>query len=674
MVINDRGQIGFYAELTETAGFFDESAVIRVNRDGSLVQIARDDRGAPGGAGRYLSLGDVAINDAGQVAFEGFVTGGRPVGGAFGLFRGDEAGVSTIARSEQPAPPGTDTEYQFITGLDPVAMDPAGRVVYQAQVARRLPDGSTEPIANDDFIFVGSGSADPSRGGAPTVIAREGQAPPEGGGAFGSTLFSAVQINDAGQTLFHGQVVRQTGNPDFPQDFSDGIYRADAAGNLTTIARSGELDGVEMGTPVPGSAEPFSFFRAPAFNDRGEAAFQAAVRFEGTGIFRGDGTVGADGRPELTAIAVADQAVGGGTIFSVSQGVALNNAGEATFAASLFGTPNFPNDATAILRGDGTALDIVARSGWAAPTTAGGGVLAAAAAGSAGSDGTFQNFPFASLGDLVINDAGLVAFSGQMRDTSLGEANDNGLFLGDATELRAVIREGDLLSGGVVTDIRFDFDGGPERAGPSRLQRHAGRRDLPAGPLHPRTELPRRGGRRPGGRGRLQLRPRPAGRAGRGRGVRPRPRPRRGRDYRRPGRGRGGEEPHAGRGGRRRATEPGRRRAADRRGPRGGGRRDAGGRRGRRRRRAGRPDGRRRVGVRPGTGGRPGRCWTWPATCCWGRTCDCWSPRTSARWGRRRSTCWRRSAGSAPGSSPTPPGTCCWKAPASGRSAARTTS
>lgn len=126
---------------------------------------------------------------------------------------------------------------------------------------------------------------------------------------------------------------------------------------------------------------------------------------------------------------------GNGTFTFLGDAV-INDAGQVAFRASLAGTSGGGNDNRGIFRGDGTTLTQIARLGQPAPD--GNGVLA-------------FDFPFVS-----INQAGQVAFWSDVANTSGGDADDEGIFLGDGGLLKQIFRTGSNVPGS--TSIFYPWD------------------------------------------------------------------------------------------------------------------------------------------------------------------------------------------------------------------------
>jgi fibronectin-binding autotransporter adhesin len=138
--LNDSGQVAFGANLGGAPADGAASGVFRWDGN-STVPIARGNQIAPGG-GTFTSVGAGAINNAGQVLFDGNLTGAGD-GAAGGIFVGDGNSIVAIARVNQPAPDGGTFE-----GVEGIGMNNTGQVLLSAQL------GVNTPFS----LFVGDGT------------------------------------------------------------------------------------------------------------------------------------------------------------------------------------------------------------------------------------------------------------------------------------------------------------------------------------------------------------------------------------------------------------------------------------------------------------------------------------------------------------------------------------
>ena len=414
--LNDSGQAAFRGFLTGTAGGADDEGVFRGD-GGALTQLARTGQAAPDGNGTYFTFFNLTQNAAGQAAFEALLTG--TAGGNadnFGVFRGDGGAVTQVARGGQTAPDGNGT-YFIIS--DP-ALNASGQVAFRGTLT-----GTAGGSADNSGVFRGDG-------GALTQVAREGQAAPDGNGTY--RRFRDPALNASGQAAFRGTLRGTAGG----SADDAGVFRGDG-GAVTQLARAGQA--------APDGNGAFTGFGDPSLNDAGQAAFfglltgTAGGSADDAGVFRGDGGT-------LTQVARAGQAApdGNGT-YSSFRDPALNAAGQAAFFASLTGTAGGSADDEGVFRGDGGAVTQLARTGQAAPD----------------GNGTFSSFTDPDLDaftDPALNASGQAAFVGFLTGTAGGSADVRGVFTGDGVDLLTVVREGDALAGGVVASMSFDVADG----------------------------------------------------------------------------------------------------------------------------------------------------------------------------------------------------------------------
>ncbi|MCA9238405.1 MAG: hypothetical protein KDA44_23190, partial [Planctomycetales bacterium] len=167
--LNDAGQVAFF-------GFLGGAGVTLANNEGlyrfgnaGAVQIARKGDAPPAGPGNFLSLGSPNLNDAGQAVFVADL-GGAGVTSAnnVGFYRFGDAGTVQIARTGDAAPAGPGN----FTSLNAPTLNNAGQVAFSAGLS-----GTGVTPANNEglFRFGDAGSVQ---------IARTGGAAPAGPGNF----------------------------------------------------------------------------------------------------------------------------------------------------------------------------------------------------------------------------------------------------------------------------------------------------------------------------------------------------------------------------------------------------------------------------------------------------------------------------------------------------------
>ncbi len=357
----------------------------------------------------FLFNNNPILNDKGQLAFHSSLS--NTSGGDSdnqGIFLWDSGKTTQIIRKGQVSPDGNGSFSDlFLTGLNK-----AGQIGFKASL-NNTQDGDND----NEGLFAWDGTTTP--------IIRKGQSPPDGNGVIWN--FPASKLNNANQTLFFSEL--RDSDDDFTGD--EGIFRNDGGNSLVEIARRGQnaTDGNGI----------FSFLEIPALNEAGQAAFTASLSdtiggsTDNFGIYRGDG----EAAP--VQIAREGQTVPDGNgQFLRFESPDLNNAGQATFRASITGgtSPDgiYFNDGIYMGNGATDLIEII-RTGYTAP------------------DG---NGTIAGLGLPTIDEAGQAAFLASLTGTSGGDNDDKGVYLGDGTNvLLQIARTGQ--SAPHSTDIFVDF-------------------------------------------------------------------------------------------------------------------------------------------------------------------------------------------------------------------------
>jgi len=130
--LNDSGQAAFWASLTGTSGGSSDDEGIFLGSGGALTQIARAGQAAPEANGTFRYFWEPALNGSGEVAFLASLTGTS--GGSSddrGIFRGDGAVLTQIAREGQAAP---DSNGTFSGFSDAPALNDSGQVAFYASL------------------------------------------------------------------------------------------------------------------------------------------------------------------------------------------------------------------------------------------------------------------------------------------------------------------------------------------------------------------------------------------------------------------------------------------------------------------------------------------------------------------------------------------------------------
>jgi hypothetical protein len=403
--MNALGQVVFVASLGDTIGGNSDNTGVfyGTGAPGSLAQIVRKGAASPDGNGNFATLdarSAPVINDAGQVAF---------IAGLSGTFGG-----------------GLDETAIFRSGGTPRALT---TIVRQGLQLPGFPAGITVPnlrgggvhlfafneLGQVALSFVGFGIFRSAGGGLEEIV-RTLQPIPGGTGMF--TNFSAPALNDVGQVAF--------------ADGLQGIFRGDVPA-IVGIARAGETSPDGNGT----FAAPF--FGA-ALNDAGDVAFYAMLAGTSGSASDNQGIFIRKGDTLLKVVRRGEPAPDGNGRFlalDTIDNVAINEAGQTAFLATLTATAGGTSDNMGLFRGDGTTLTQIARLGGRAP------------------DGS----SITSLGRPALNDAGQVAFLAGLTVNAGGPVPDGILLYDDQRGLLQAVRTGDPVAGNRIaigSNIQFE--------------------------------------------------------------------------------------------------------------------------------------------------------------------------------------------------------------------------
>jgi len=402
-VLNDAGQAAFQGGLTGSGISSSNDRGIWSEGSGTLTLVARKGEGAVGTTSTFSNFGLVTkpiINDTGQTAFRGTLASAVT---DIGIWSEGEGSLSLVARNGDIAPDTSVSLSSILVPSTPVLND-AGQTAFQGILT-----GPGVAPSNDRGIWSeGNGSL--------ALIARAGDGAP--GTTASYSHFGSIVLNDVGQAAFHGSLTPST----------DGIW-SEGGGSLNLVARNG--DG------APGTSANFSFLSGPAINNAGQTAFQGLLK--GTsGVTTSDNEgIWSEGSGSLSLVTrKGDGAPGTSVSFAGLGSPVINRVGQTAFQASLTGPGVNINNSEGIWFEDGGSLSLVAREGDGAPGT---------------------SASFRSISDPILNGAGQVAFSSFLTGSGVSSNNDRGIWAQDLSGMLTLIaREGDLLDvdGGPGTDFR----------------------------------------------------------------------------------------------------------------------------------------------------------------------------------------------------------------------------
>lgn len=269
--INNAGQIVFRGDLNGTGVNSSNNRGIWSEGGGAgLALVAREGEAAPGTSSsvNFSDFAFPALNDSGQIAFRGELTGtGVDSSNNLGIWsEGGGSGLTLVVRKGDAAP-DMSSGINF-SGLLGPAFNNAGQVAFLGFLT-----GTGVNDNNDGAIWV-------ERGGTGlALVAREGSAAPGTSGASFSSLPSKPTLNSVGQTAFTGFLAGAGVN------FSNyrGIWAEDPSGVLKLIARTGDLLDVDDG---PGTDfRTINSLSLGRFNNLGQLVFRATFTDSSSGIF-----------------------------------------------------------------------------------------------------------------------------------------------------------------------------------------------------------------------------------------------------------------------------------------------------------------------------------------------------------------------------------------------------
>ncbi len=216
---------------------------------------------------RYFVPNQVAVNDAGQVAFLALLQGVDD-SSDLGIWSEGSGHLSLVARKGSPAP-GTDGG--FFGGFSLPVINGEGQTAFSGI----LRTGGAVTSLNDSGIWSeGSGRLQP--------VAREGSpAPGTDGTNFGGFLLSRPVINGAGQTAFVASL-EGGGTGIWAEDTSSILRRVACEGDLLEVADGDVRTISDLGFVGDSGNEDG---RRSGFNDLGQVAFHATFTDGSSGVF-----------------------------------------------------------------------------------------------------------------------------------------------------------------------------------------------------------------------------------------------------------------------------------------------------------------------------------------------------------------------------------------------------
>ena len=406
LVLNDAGQIAFKGTLSgKGVGTWKHTNDIGIwsDRSGSLKLIARSGGAAPGTGGAFRQFLGFSLNDAGQITISGTARVNRTnhrYKDVTGIWLERSGSLKLVARVGDAAP---GTSRQFISlGLS-LLLNDAGQLAFNGTII----DGRRRQIPG--IWSEGSGSL--------RLVARKGDAAPGTEAVFRS-FSSLFLLNGTDQLAFSGTIRGSDGRT------ITGIW-SEESGSLKLVAR-----GPRKGDAAPGMDGVFSISPVPVHNGAGQTAFSGRVRGRGEGIW-------SDRSGSLKLIVRSGDAAPGtteGMVFSLTDpatSVLINDAGQIAFSNEIRvkDSPGHVRSTLGIWSERSGSLKLVALVGDAAP-------------------GTPEGVVFSGFRDLVLNAAGQIAFLGKLtiRGSPTYLADIAGIWATDSNgQLMLIARDGDLF-------------------------------------------------------------------------------------------------------------------------------------------------------------------------------------------------------------------------------------
>ena len=224
-VMNDRGQVAFFSEMTGGSADF---GVFRGD-GGNLTPLFVANQIAPGGA-TFADFGNPVINSHGQVAVLASLTNSAS---RIGLFAGDGTDAVAIALQGQPAPKGGNYGGGIggVSFQGPIRLNDRGEVAFNSA----LTSGTST-----SGIFRGNGERT-------TTVALAGTIAPGTTGTFKS--FDDFKLGTDGRVAFIATLALGVGGVNASN--SRGIWIGTSDGDLQLVVRTGDVIDGNVLTRLP---------------------------------------------------------------------------------------------------------------------------------------------------------------------------------------------------------------------------------------------------------------------------------------------------------------------------------------------------------------------------------------------------------------------------------------
>jgi len=305
-VINASNTTAWFAWVTDTmAGMSRGQTGLWVGTAGNLTPGVLTEDAVPGGAGAFTGMQSPDLNNAGEIAFLGYVSsGGNSNGDNTRIFAGAPGALQVVARAGDTAPGGgADVYFESMVRYNGtgVVINGQGAVAFIAEI------GGGDVVSADDTGVWSNG------GGTLHLVARAGRPAPGRGPdpmALPGTVFKQdttfiPSMNGAGRVAFLGEL----SGGEVDDSNNRGIWAEGADGKLRMVIREGDS------LPVAGEMKVIEYInfrvgsggqdgRPRSFNDRGQIAFRV-------GFVGGDDAIVVAGR-DPSDVVLGDGDDGGG--------------------------------------------------------------------------------------------------------------------------------------------------------------------------------------------------------------------------------------------------------------------------------------------------------------------------------------------------------------------------
>ncbi len=434
-LLGDDGTAVFGADF-RINGFADGAGLLftdPASPGGALTLVLRSPDPTPNVDGNYQAPFLPSALPDGDILSGAFIQSSLIANGLYGLYRVDGHASATTGATAELARSGSTTTAQggslfqiAFSGLSAPQQVASGNVyAFGAVLGGTLPGATTLRI---------------TPGGTVEQVFTSG----ESLAAFPGQLVTGVprmpQVNDQDTLALYGRILDSTGSGTINTGNDEGILLRTDADGLHRVVIEGQAE--PGGNGAFGNAPAVAFgqvFTDPTLNNRGDLAFAAQLTGTSGGSLDDDGVFrrNADGSLD-TLVRGGDFAPGGDGRFTnlLQEGferTVINDRGSVAFFAGLSGASGGSTSGV-FLHTDVGGLDEVTRLGAAVPD-------------GTGTISFLDNFAFNDRDELAF--LAVIDTGGFGTETAL-------LRYSPMSGLETLVRQGDALAGGTVSDLRFE--------------------------------------------------------------------------------------------------------------------------------------------------------------------------------------------------------------------------